>query len=122
MGNVMKAIVHKHYIDLYKTHMRFCFDVDTMSKACGEDVSDSDGYTWWPTQGDTIWIYLRKQDNGCIDVSSCAHECFHAADFIFERVGATISYGTGNEPMAYLIGYLVNKVFDALDVDNKLRT
>lgn len=116
----MKGIVHKYYLDIYKTHLRFCFDADTMTRKCGEDVSDSGGYCWWPQQGDTIWIYLPKSEQGSIDVTSCSHECFHAADFIFERTGMVIHEGTGNEHMAYLIGHLTCKVFDALEIDNKL--
>lgn len=117
----LNSLVHKHYLDMYKTELRICFDKDTMQRKCGDDLSECEGYTWWPHQDNTIWIYLAKQDNGCIDVSSCAHECFHTADFIFERAGMVYQEGTGNEHMAYLIGYLVNKVFDALDTDNKVK-
>ena len=115
----MKGLVHKQELELYKTGLRICFDKETMEKHCDDDLSGCDGYTWWPHQGEVLWIYLPKI-KGCIDVASTAHECFHVADFIFERAGMVIQEGTGNEHMAYLIGHLVNKVFDALDFDNKL--
>ena len=116
----MKGLIHKHDLRIYNTNLRFCFHEQTMTKACGEDVCNANGYTWWPRQADTIWIYLYKNENGSINVSSAAHEAFHAADFIFERTGMEIQNGTGNEHMSYLIGHIVNLIFDALDLDNKM--
>ena len=116
----MKGLIHKHDLRIYKTWLRFCFHEETMTKACGEDVSHANGYTWWPKQDDTIWIYLDKNDTGAINVASAAHEAFHAADFILERTGMVVQEGTGNEHMAYLIGHIMDLIFDALDLDNKM--
>lgn len=47
-----------------------------------------------------------------------AHECVHAANMIFEHVGAKIDLDN-DEPYAYLVGWLVKQVHNSLDKYNR---
>lgn len=47
-----------------------------------------------------------------------AHEVFHVADAIGDEVGLTYVRHTGNEHYAYLISYLMRKVYEFID-ENK---
>lgn len=115
----MKGVIHKVYCDMYKTDLTVCFHKETYKKRFGHDGSDN--FAGCVIQRDgQMHIYLEKTACGGINVASCAHEAFHVADFIADRVGLVVSEGTGNEHMAYLIGWITNKIFDCLDFDNKM--
>jgi hypothetical protein len=116
----MKGLIHKYYLEIYKTDLKVCFHQETMEAKCKEDLSNFGGYVWWPKQDNVIWIYLPKKKHGGLDVECCAHECYHAADFIFQRTGMETSNNNSNEHMAYLIGFLVNKIFDLLIEDERV--
>lgn len=114
----MNLIIHKYNLEIYKTHIRFVFDREVMEKVSGDDLTGSAGFTFWPHQSDTIWIYQEKKD-GFIDVCTASHECYHAADYICQRTGMTRTDDDSNEHIAYLIGHLMYKLLDALDRDNE---
>lgn len=115
----MKGLIHKKQIDLYFQPLEICFHAETHFKRVNLKPEPCGGHTNWNIDSGVISIYIEKNDKGCISVSTAAHEAFHAADFIFEKVGAVIQEGTGNEHMAYLIGHIVDLIFDCLEVDNK---
>lgn len=48
------------------------------------------------------------------DKSTIAHEIFHIACYIMERVGISLCHES-DEAYAYLIGYITNKVNDILN-------
>lgn len=82
------------------------------------DCGDVGGCVVWRDEDGSINIYLERQGDA-IDVSDCAHEAYHAADFIFDRCGIDYNPESGNEHMAYLVGWIVNKIFDCLSDDVK---
>lgn len=56
-----------------------------------------------------VGILLVQVTN--FDTSVLAHECVHIADYVFDYTGMNAeSFAEGNEPYAYLIGYLFGKI------------
>jgi len=51
---------------------------------------------------------------------SIAHECLHAVSLIFNYSGITADINN-DEPAAYLIGWLVDRVYECYDKFNKLK-
>ena len=51
---------------------------------------------------------------------SIAHECLHVVNLIFEHAGITPDL-RNDEPAAYLIGWLVDRVYECYDKFNKLK-
>lgn len=45
-----------------------------------------------------------------ITISNIAHEAYHAADHISDELGLCVSENTGNEHIAYLVGYIANAI------------
>ena len=111
----MKGLIHKVRCDLYKTELRICFCKDTFSKR--HDHHGNYGGCVIP-EGQVIHIYLEKYGTE-IHVADTAHEAFHAADFICDSAGMVNFEGSGNEHIAYLVGWIVSKIFDCLVLDNE---
>lgn len=114
----MKGLIHKVYCELYKTNLTVCFHKETFCRRYYPDCGDVGGCVVWRDEDGSINIYLERQGDA-IDVSDCAHEAYHAADFIFDRCGIDYNPESGNEHMAYLVGWIVNKIFDCLSDDVK---
>lgn len=54
------------------------------------------------------------------DVGSLAHEAVHVADYVFDELGMiSQSYDDGNEPYAYLVGWIANKIKEYYDSRRK---
>jgi hypothetical protein len=107
--------MHKVYCELYKTDLTVCFDKETFSRKFGCN-GDYGGCV--VQDGRTINIYLKKLGEG-INVSDCSHEAYHAADFIADLTGMITHKDSGNEHIAYLVGWIVDKIFDCLELDNQ---
>lgn len=61
--------------------------------------------------GVLVIFYDLDSSNGTI-----AHECIHVADYIYDSISAyTQSYEDGNEPYAYLVGYIFDIIEEARD-------
>lgn len=114
----MKGLIHKVYCDMYKTDLTVCFCKDTFTRKTGHN-GEFGGCVFWDGKSQVMHIYLMKTDDGCISVPDAAHEAFHVADNIFERTGMVVQEETGNEHMAYLVGWVIHRIFDCLDLDNK---
>lgn len=79
-------------------HLRMSLDETAFQRA--------HGFCAYSERGDMIWL-PEGASHGTI-----AHECTHAALNIFHR--RQIEVDTSNqEPLTYLIGFLVNRVTDA---------
>lgn len=116
----MKGLIHKHDLRIYRQDLQICFHKETFGNRLGVDMSNANGMVHRNLETGVISLYVPKNETGGIPVATLSHEVFHMADFIFERTGMEIQDGTGNEHMAYLIGYLTDVVFDCLDLDNKM--
>lgn len=112
----MKGVVHKVYCELYKTELTVCFHKETYEKKFG--VSGDFAGCVCVTDG-VINIFVEKYECGSLNVTHCAHEAFHAADRISDRVGLEIYPNEKNEHFAYLIEWIVKKIFDRLDRESE---
>lgn len=52
-----------------------------------------------------IVIFTEKE---YLTIKTIAHEAFHVCDMLIEDVGMRYVYNTGNEHVAYLIGYIAD--------------
>lgn len=53
--------------------------------------------------------------NTHVTTKTIAHESVHAADYVFDLVSAyTQSFSEGNEPYAYLVGYIADRFYRTL--------
>lgn len=123
----MKGLVHKVRIPIYNEVLYVAFDKELAFRFFGFTEEEKnkhalcDGLTF---EGEdhkghrVLAMYIEKVD-GRINVATTAHECFHIADMLLEIKGMEYKPESGNEHMAYLIGYLVDKVFDCLALDEK---
>lgn len=51
----------------------------------------------------------------CKQYGTLAHEIFHAVDFIFRRIGMTLSEDS-DESYAYMIGYLTEEIYKKINL------
>lgn len=58
-------------------------------------------------------IRLNEWPVTCNQYGTLAHEIFHAVDFIFRRIGITLSEDS-DEAYAYMIGYLTEEIYKKL--------
>lgn len=114
----VKNLIYKVEIPLYKQTVHVTFSKEAYKKKSGYEIPD-DVAGVANRDGLMIWLPLY---NGCINVADMAHEAFHIADFIADKVGLFTQYETGNEHMAYLIGHISQRVFDCLDIENEVLT
>ena len=60
-------------------------------------------------------IRLRELPRLSSDYGVLAHEIFHMVTFVLERAGLKMVVDVSCEAYAYLIGYLTEKIFDAMN-------
>ncbi len=114
-------------IDIYNTDMLFVVGTEdelrvSLEKHLGiddakeayavmaEDISDiSLGRSALLSSGQTVLWMPNDSDKGTL-----AHEIFHIACYIMEKVGISLCHES-NEVYAYLIGFITNKVNDVLN-------
>jgi hypothetical protein len=113
----MKGLVHKVYCDMYQIDIRVCFCAETFSRKAGADISDANGCVLMGDIGPLV--YISKSEDGCVNFSTCAHEAYHVVDFIMDEKGIEYQRESGNEHVAYFIGWMVNRILDCLELDNK---
>lgn len=123
----MKNLIHKTLIPIYNEMLYVAFDREAAFNHFG--LSDKDrelhgqcnGFAFQGTDHKDRRVYALfiEKHGECINVSVTAHECFHIADLLMEQKGIQYHKGSGNEHVAYLIDYLVGKVFDCLELDNQ---
>jgi hypothetical protein len=54
------------------------------------------------------------------DVNTLAHESFHVASRIFDYTGNLLQPETSNEHMAYLIGFIAEKIYSFWNEEHPL--
>lgn len=109
----MKGVVHKFYSDLYREYVLITFDKDKFCRMTGTgDLSHAGGCVAI-IPGHPLVMWLDMDAEGKLDMTDCAHESFHVADFILDNKGMEYCHDTGNEHMAYLIGWVMGCVLEA---------
>ena len=78
------------------------YNKDEFSGLCG--YRPGEVVVWVPTKG------------AGLNIPTLAHECFHAVDAIMNM--KDMEYFGTNEHVAYLLGYLVNVVLEAINETN----
>lgn len=62
-------------------------------------------------ENDNLGVIVYVDPNMDHDVGSFAHEAVHVADYVFDELGMmSQSYDDCNEPYAYLVGWIANKI------------
>lgn len=127
-GDVSKH--HKHLLDIYGVHLHAATNKRewrAMRRAL--PALESEGPEK-PTSAGTTWIITRRPKPGGLPIphvafwvdrknhadvgeliDTCAHEASHGANRILEHIGTDVS--GGNEPHAYLVGWLTRWLWDA---------
>lgn len=106
--------MYKFDIAVYKCTVLVTFDKEEFQKKAGYQIDENVAGC---VDRDLLMVWLPTVDSG-LNVADTAHEAFHVADFIADKVGLHVQEGTGNEHMAYLVGHIVHKIFDCLDKEN----
>ena len=60
-------------------------------------------------------LFIPVEEDGHYSIPTIAHEAFHIADFIADKVGLEYTHGTCNEHIAYLIGSAVKHILQQLE-------
>lgn len=123
----MKSIIHKTLIPIYNEMLYVAFDREAafrqfhFSSEERHSHRDAYGFAFMGTdhKNTPVFALFVEKRNECLSVATVAHECYHIADLIMEKKGIQYHQGSGNEHVAYLIDYLVEKVFDCLELDNQ---
>lgn len=116
----MKGLIHKHTIPIYGRPIRICFHKETFEKLVGYELGNYVIGHSTLNDKEEILLYFIKNHDGSIPADILAHERYHAVDYFLEITGVDHVTNGSNEHCAYLIGYLVNKVLDALELDNEI--
>lgn len=74
--------------------------------------------TYTNEAGKTI-IFVNFYENHYNLLGTLIHELFHATQNILEERDVKLRTGDGNEPYAYLMGYLAEKILKRLDKSSK---
>ena len=70
------------------------------------------GRTVMTDSSHTVIRFINRPET-CQQYGTLAHEIFHAVDFIFRRIGMTLSEDS-DEAYAYMIGYLTEEIYKKL--------
>ncbi len=117
----MKGLIHKVDVPIYSQRVYVCFDIETAIRRFNiEPQNQPDGFAAQVHDGvDMAFLMCIPQKDGYLHIGITSHECYHIADMIFEKCGVEYKFDSGNEHMAYLLDWLVERTFDCLDVEKK---
>lgn len=59
------------------------------------------------------YVVVFRPNN--INISSISHEAYHLADALLEDTGMEYNYNSGNEHIAYLVGYIADLIQKSLN-------
>lgn len=60
-------------------------------------------------------LFIPVEADGYFSIPVVAHEAYHIADFIADKVGLEYTHGTCNEHIAYLVGSAVKRILIQLE-------
>jgi hypothetical protein len=109
----LKGLVFKFYNETYRQYVLITFDAKKFERMTGgESIGDAGGcVAIIPGHPLTMWLDMDEDDK--IDMTDAAHESFHVADFLANMVGMEYVAETGNEHIAYLLGWVMGCVLEA---------
>ncbi len=109
-------------VPLYSVKLAICFasDRDGIDKINDRYDVDISHIAWGSVQrgrlGDKsiVVLFMDLWDNEYpATYGVIAHECFHVTHEILDRIGHDADH-SNSEPQAYLLGWVVNKVYEVL--------
>lgn len=112
----MKGLMHKVEIPIYGLTLKVTFCFEAYQKELGYETRETEGSAF--RKGSVITLFLKSKDGG-VSPNTVAHEAFHAADYVGEAIGLEFQVDGANEQYAYLIGWVVDRVFDCLRYENE---
>lgn len=111
---MLKGIVHKFYCDMYRQYILITFDPAKFTRMTTIDMGpDLAGGCVCQMDNSPLIMWLDMTEDGKLDMTDCAHESFHIADLMLDMVGMEYTHDTGNEHIAYLIGWTMGCVLEA---------
>ena len=66
-------------------------------------------------EGNKIVLILKKLPNTPSDFGALSHEIFHATACTLDYLGAKLEVGVSDEPYAYLLGFITEKVYEIIN-------
>lgn len=104
--------IHKLKVPLYPITFFYCSESKPLEIKYDLEraVDDVGGYCWSPHDNLEVAMYLPHQ-NGTVIIGDLAHEAFHVAMRIAGKMNIQVHPGN-NEPVAYLISWICDKVLD----------
>lgn len=102
----MKTLLN-HHIGVYDARFYYTPDAEEFQRISGHLVEHCKGMCAFHEGKKAVFVWVPIID-GMVPFSTLAHECYHAADFIFDMSGIEYKFRSGNEAMAYLLGHLVD--------------
>ena len=99
-------------LPIYDIPFSFTTDIKVFNKKMEVKKKKKDFNGLTGCTGSEIIVYVPVVGKR-INVPTLCHECYHAVDFIMNLKG--IDYLGNNEPVAYLLGYLVNIILEHIN-------
>ncbi len=120
-----KAQIHEWDMDIYPRKLWVCKtrDINVIKDRFYDENTNElifEGDPNSPTFKAQVFRVQTKEDKYLgymvhiatkLEVSSCAHEAFHVADFLSDDIGMYVQEKTGNEHFAYLVGWVADKIW-----------
>ena len=108
------VVVHCGKLKPLRKYLLKILSQDAVEEICGCLCDCRLGRTL-QIDGSGIVVYMPKEPGDAKDLGVLVHELFHAAYFILQKAGIDCNDST-DEAYAYLIEFLVEKVFSSLSV------
>lgn len=108
-------IVKKVQVPIYNVEFTYTNSVKEFNKVMESNYkkNSQNGLCGFKEGKVIIWVPTKGAG---LNIPTLTHECFHAADAIMNIKG--MEYFGTNEHVAYLLGYLVNVVLEAINETN----
>jgi hypothetical protein len=115
-----KNKIHYEYVPLYGVAITFSTDQCAMAEQYDIDKEWADSAKgFFASDGElrNVGIFIGKNEDGTLPISTLAHEAFHCAMEIGGMVGLKPT-PESNEETAYLIAWIVNWILDCVKKEN----
>ena len=99
----MNNIAHKFTVPIYDVSVLVTFSEAKLLKLAG--VTDSPLGFCGEREGKII-VFIREDEG--LSINTVAHEAYHLVDSVMDLCG--VDYGGSNEHVAYLVGWVAEKI------------
>ena len=108
-------IVKRVQVPIYNVEFTYTNSIKEFNKVMDSNYkkNSQNGLCGFKVGSVIVWVPSKGAG---LNIPTLTHECFHAVDAIMNMKG--MEYCGTNEHVAYLLGYLVNTVLEAIDEAN----